>query len=307
MALAPVAAESPIGNLQGITQMIQQLFGTPDTTTKTTSNTGPAEQLFSQASNNSTNASSIMAPILADAMQKAAIAFAPTQSQQNASGLYNSSVNTLLSGFAQGQAASQGAKLVTDYATQQQQIAGNAANTISNGSKTQVQSTAGMVPGNSTASQLGSIVGMAGLASKLPGLAKFASDPSKSFNGLLSALGLGGGGNTTGISLADAQTASQATSPLQLAPSGDTFAPQVPAVQELSAGIPQASTMDGLTVPAPAPDMSFLQQDAPTVTTPDLNPVIEPGQAATGDLASVDMGGASPAGSGFSDWLDSIF
>lgn len=114
---------------------------TNNSTTVGTADKGALDQargIVSQALTNM-NDTSITDNLVNSVLNKASVAFGQGEggAQRNA-GVYNSSTQDLLSGFAQGQATSDAAEAVLNYKTGQQQIATNANQSIIDATKSSV-------------------------------------------------------------------------------------------------------------------------------------------------------------------------
>lgn len=146
------------------TQGFQNLQELTDTTTTA------SKEAIAAARGNLNTATSGVASYKSDTLdvvnniiQKAAVGFGQTRAQQNSSGLYNSTSNTLLTGFAAGQAASDAAATVLNYKTSEQQLAEAASGQLidatrtTTGTNTQAGTTGSATTstGSTTSSQVG--------------------------------------------------------------------------------------------------------------------------------------------------------
>jgi len=126
--------------------LLASIFGSGQTKSTTTGNTGALQNVLNTANTNASNPYAVLQPVISNAMYQAAMQFAGTAQQQNTSGMYNSSVNSMLSSYAQAQAAAQSAATVANYETSQQQIAASAANGIAQADKSTVSKNQGLLP-----------------------------------------------------------------------------------------------------------------------------------------------------------------
>lgn len=118
-----------------------------------------ARDIVSQALDNMNN-KSITSSLVNSVLNKASIAFGQGEggAQRNA-GVYNSSTQDLLSGFAKGQATSDAAEAVLNYKTGQQQIATNANQSIIDATKSSTTTGGTSSTGGTTTSDTGSTSG----------------------------------------------------------------------------------------------------------------------------------------------------
>lgn len=129
---------------------------TKSETESSTSGLGDLQSLLTGASNNAANPLATLQPVIDNIMRQAQVAFAPVAGQQNASGMYNSNVLSMLSSMAQGEAVRQSASVVSDYQTSQQKLALSAAGSLAQATK-QTTGTAATGPAINPLASLGTI------------------------------------------------------------------------------------------------------------------------------------------------------
>lgn len=170
-----------------LAKLAPTFIGSGEETGTSTATSGQGIQqlldLFNQSSSNASDPLGNLGPVLNNIFTMASNAFAPVAGQQNASGMYNTSTLQMLSAMASGQASQQSAQAVTDYITNQQKIAAQAATSLTGATATKT-TTAQTAPAINPLTSIATIGGGI-LASKLAN--------SGVVNRSLDAIGLGSG------------------------------------------------------------------------------------------------------------------
>lgn len=234
--------DSPSIDIGSMSQMLQTLFGTPTTTTKKSGDTGALTNQINTAAGNAANPLGVMQPVVNNAVQQAAIQFAPTLQQQNTSGMYNSNVNSMLSSYAQAQAASQAAGLVANYSNSQSQIAATAAAQLAQANSTAKQSTAGLIP-SGVQTLLGAGTIASGVYNNAGKVVNAVSDPAGTFGDTMlgRAIGLGPNANIpAGANTVIPEAANQLPAEVTTAPLADAPAAGANAVLPDAVNVPAA-------------------------------------------------------------------
>lgn len=148
---ASVGSQAQTGSQKtSTTQVGSQNTGTTQTGSST-STTGSSQaaldaitENMNTATANSTDTSKTDA-LVSQILKQSAMSFAPTQTLQTGSGLYNSSTLSMLSDYAKAQATSQASESVLNYQTDQQQLAASGAANLANAQKTTTGSTSDLL------------------------------------------------------------------------------------------------------------------------------------------------------------------
>lgn len=179
-----------------VSNLITQLMGGSGNRTTTNNISQQAQDMLTQAFNTAGSGNS--AAQIQDILDKAAQAFAPTLANQSAAGGYNTASTTLLSGYAQAQAAKQAIIAHAENANNTAKTQAQIAQVLANGTNTSKQT-------SNTSQQ--ALAQLAGAAVASVGKSILSNDKVKGYlnDGIDSVMNAitGGSGASSSVSLVD--------------------------------------------------------------------------------------------------------